>query len=99
MPGFSHFVQLKPCPCCGSTDLLVGTMSSSSFGVECMKCHLKMEVTRPEQWPEGTFKNTRSMKKNLEALGKWTVNIAVGRWNGRPAGDTSILTKHEAYVA
>jgi len=63
-----------PCPCCGSSKLYVGVVAACSYGVTCLRCHLRMWKELPE------FNNKSLPMLTLESQ---TLAKAVKRWNRR----------------
>ena len=69
--------KVSPCPCCGNTDLYVGTTSADSQGVICWLngggCNLGLSVRYQ-------FNKRYKSDKDME---KKTLQEAVSRWNKR----------------
>jgi len=74
-------MKLKPCPCCGNTNLFVGCETSSSMAVVCWSyeggCGLRMYVN----WMDRIGKS----KKTFKQLQHEALREAVRRWNKRVA--------------
>ena len=68
-------IIVKPCPCCGNTNLNVGPTSAMSMGVKCWcyggGCGLELSVEYPEYW---------NSKKNVEVE---MLKKAIKKWNKR----------------
>ena len=79
-------VELRPCPCCGSTDLYAGVDSALSYAITCRQCGLKMIRAMPDKWPRGVRKRGVSEAENFIRLGEYAVFQAVAAWNTRPSG-------------
>jgi hypothetical protein len=84
--------KVKPCPCCGNSDLDVGIQGSLLFGVRCMTmdkegnlggCRLRIVREIPDEYPEELWNDNRTPKQNLRELERWTLEKAIRAWNRR----------------
>ena len=74
-----HFPEAKPCPLCGSRNLLVGIMSSCTYGVGCCDCGCNLRREYPEYYPDFLPRGD-----GLEILDKYVLTVALVAWNRRP---------------
>lgn len=74
-------VNVKPCPCCGNTNLHIGPISAMSMGIRCRAyndegkiegCDLEMTVGYPEYWNSKTNVDVATLRK---AIIKWNRRI------------------------
>jgi hypothetical protein len=71
--------DVKPCPCCGTQELLdIGTVTSTTYGVQCRSCGLTMEKELPGRYPPGC--------DDLSDVKAFTTNLAIELWNRRLGG-------------
>ena len=68
--------DVRPCPCCGSALLDIGSQGSSAHGVACRSCRLTLTRSLPSQWPQGC--------DDMSDVRAWTLNRAIAAWNARP---------------
>lgn len=77
-------MNVKPCPCCGNTDLYTACLGAMRFGVKCLSfddkgnisgCGLEMGKTIPDRRPKGC--------KTLKDTENWTLRQAIAAWNKR----------------
>lgn len=67
--------SFQHCPCCGNTDLYFGAMSSSSFGVQCLECGLRLIQETPIHYPSGVTNRTQ--------LANYLLRRIAAKWNTR----------------
>jgi hypothetical protein len=75
-------VDVRACPCCGSTKLYVGVTSCMNFGVICQSCRLQISVELP--WENKKKLSMNKLKQNA-------LMDAVGRWNRRATSDVWLM--------
>jgi len=73
-------LAIKPCPCCGNSNLHIGPMSAMSMGIRCRAyndkgkidgCGLELYVSYPEYW---------NSKTNIDMA---LLRRAIKKWNRR----------------
>jgi len=63
-------MKVKPCPCCGSDKLYIGTTSALTQGVVCLKCFLRIDKGYPKEWDAGVDIDSRVLKRAIKAWNK-----------------------------
>lgn len=77
-------LPLKPCPCCGGTDLWVGVMSATSQGVQCRADGCRLSLSVPVDFnAEGKTPKNETWAVTWRRMLTRTVQAAVDRWNAR----------------
>jgi hypothetical protein len=66
---------ILPCPFCGEPPTWIGVMDSTSEGVGCGRCHVRLVEEMPEEYPKGI--------KTIPQLRKWMLLKAIERWQRR----------------